>query len=220
MAENYSRSPAESILNFPVVFWKLAKEEIRWHSYWVMKIPSAILIAILAFSTAVFAQNNGGQGSGNADPNANPNAPQQTDRESRNNFWEANLPGGTFLVALGRISSVSRHKYVLDGALIVDEVTIDTTGQALARFYFISPISVSGQGAAAAQVTQRILDLADGVATRAGSDVQDMVVKKYPLTTHAKTVEYRLLTEAQLGALFQSARTAWVSGKGRVFTGR
>jgi len=47
-----------------------------------------------------------------------------------------------------------------------------------------------------------------------------MVVKKYPLTTHAKTIEYRLLTEAQLNALYQSARTAWVSGKGRVFTGR
>lgn len=185
-----------------------------------MKTPAAILIAILAFSTAVYAQNNGGQGNGNTDPNADPNAPRQTDRESRNNFWEASLPGGTYLVALNRISSVSRHKYVLDGALIVDEVTIDTTGQALARFYFISPISMSGPGAAAAQATQRILDLADGVATRAGTDVQDMVVKKYPLTTHAKTIEYRLLTEAQLGALYQSARTAWVTGKGRVFTGR
>ena len=42
------------------------------------------------------------------------------------------------MVALDRIASVSRHKYVLDGALIIDEVTVDTVGQASARFYFIS----------------------------------------------------------------------------------
>lgn len=47
-----------------------------------------------------------------------------------------------------------------------------------------------------------------------------MVVKKYPLTTHSKTIEYRLLSEQQLGALYGSAKTAWVTGKGRVFTGR
>jgi hypothetical protein len=199
----------------------LAKAAVRWHMFPMMKSPAAILIAILAFSTAAFAQNNNGQGNGTTDPNADPNA-QQTDRESRNNFWEASLPGGTFLVALGRISSVSRHKYVLDGALIVDEVTVDTTGQALARFYFISPITAdgSGTGAAVGNLVQRAQDLVDNSASQAGTDVQNMVVKKYPLTTHAKTIEYRLLSEAQLGALYQSARTAWVTGKGRVFTGR
>ena len=48
-------------------------------------------------------------------------------------FWQATLSGGHFMVALDRIASVSRHKYVLDGALIIDEVTVDTVGQALAR---------------------------------------------------------------------------------------
>jgi hypothetical protein len=124
------------------------------------------------------------------------------------------------MVALGRISSVSRHKYVLDGAVIVDEVTIDTTGQALARFYFIAPISLGGTGAAASQALDRAAALVDGAAQRAGSDVHNMVMKKYPLTTHTKTIEYRLLSEAQLSALYQSAKTAWMTGKGRVFTGR
>jgi len=176
-----------------------------------MKTPAFFLLALLALSPPAHSQNN------REDENAE-NEP--TDREVRNGFWEANVAGGNYMVALGRISSVSRHKYVLDGAVIVDEVTIDTTGQALARFYFISPITVGGTGAAAAEAVERAAALVDGAVGRAGVDVQDMVVKKYPLTTHTKTIEYRLLSEQQLGALYQSAKTAWVTGKGRVFTGR
>lgn len=183
-----------------------------------MKNPAAVLIGFLLLSISAFAQNNGNQ-NGNTDPN-DPNSNQPSDREVRNSFWEANLAGGSYLVALGRISSVSRHKYVLDGAVIVDEVTVDTTGQALARFYFITPITANGVGAAASEAAERALALVDGAARRAGTDVQDMVVKKYPLTTHAKNVEYRLLSEQQLSTLHQSVKTAWVTGKGRVFTSR
>lgn len=173
-----------------------------------MKIPACLCFAFIAFSPLVFAQENNAQN-------------EPADREVRNVFWEANLPGGNFMVALGSISSVSRHKYVLDGAVIVDEVTIDTTGQALARFYFISPLEMGGgTGEAASQALERAASLADGALRRAGTDVQDMVVKKYPLTTHTKTIEYRLLSEQQLTALYASAKKAWVSGKGRVFTGR
>lgn len=176
-----------------------------------MKSLTFFLLTLLALSPTVFSQEEGDDRNTRTEP---------TDREVRNGFWEANLDGGNYMVALGRISSVSRHKYVLDGAVIVDEVTIDTTGQALARFYFISPISVGGTGAAVSQAVERAASLVDGAAQRAGSDVHNMVMKKYPLTTHTKTIEYRLLSEQQLGALYQSAKTAWVSGKGRVFTGR
>ncbi|QTN34241.1 hypothetical protein HZ994_18585 [Akkermansiaceae bacterium] len=182
-----------------------------------MKKPAAVLIATLLLAFNAFAQNN--NGGTNADPD-NPNANGPTDREVRNGYWEANLAGGNYLVALGRISSVSRHKYVLDGTLIVDEVTVDTTGQALARFYFITPITATGVGAAASDAAERALALVDGAARRAGTEVQDMVVKKYPLTTHSKTIEYRLLSEQQLNGLYSSVRTAWVTGKGRVFTSR
>ena len=178
----------------------------------IMRIQAAVLIGTLFLAVPAFAQNTG-------DDPEQPDS-QTTDKESRINFWEANLPGGNYLVALGRISSVSRHKYVLDGAVIVDEVTVDTTGQALARFYFITPISAGGgAGAAAAEAADRAMALVDGAARRAGTDVQDMVVKKYPLTTHSKAIEYRLLSEQQLNVLYQSVKTAWVSGKGRTFTG-
>ncbi|MBC7979576.1 MAG: hypothetical protein H7Y36_03325 [Armatimonadetes bacterium] len=154
-----------------------------------------------------------------ADQNQNPKN-NQGDQEGLPRFWQANLGGGSYIVALDRISTVSRHKYVLDGTLIVDEVTVDTIGQAIARFYFITPVSSGVPGAAASQVAEKALGLVDSAARTMGSDLQNMVVKKYPLTTHAKTIEYRLLAENQLNGLFESVKTAWQTGKGRVFTGR
>jgi hypothetical protein len=112
---------------------------------------------------------------------------------------------------------VSRHQYVLDGTLIVDEVTVDSLGQALARFYFIMPITDAVNANAATQLASRGKELIDKVAQRAGTGVQDMVMKKYPETTHARTIEYRLLSEQELGALYSSVRSSWETGRGRKF---
>ncbi len=183
-----------------------------------MKIHSLIFAASVFGLIPAFSQNPV-----QVNPNANQeenNEPAESDELGLPRFWQANLGGGNYVVALDRIASVSRHKYVLDGALIVDEVTIDTVGQALARFYFIKPITSGVPGAAASQVAERAIGLLDSAARTAGSDLQNMVVKKYPLTTHAKTIEFRLLSENQLNVLYQSAKTAWETGKGRVFTGR
>ena len=180
-----------------------------------MRKTAAVLIGTLLLTISANAQTPPD------DPEPQPpNNSEAGDKESKNGFWEANLDGGNYLVALNRISSVSRHKYVLDGAVIVDEVTVDTTGQALARFYFITPVAVSGPGAEAAEAAERAMALVDGAVRRADISVQDMVMKKYPMTTHAKSVEYRLLSEEQLSTLYQSVKTAWVRGRGRTFTGR
>jgi hypothetical protein len=136
-------------------------------------------------------------------------------------FWQAKLGDkGQYIVALDRITSVSRHQYLLDGALIVDEVTIDSVGQSLARFYHITPISEAIPGNSVAGISKRGAELVDKAAERAGINVQDMVVKKYPETTHARTIEYRVLSEAELTAIFDSAKKAWQSRSGRVFSGK
>jgi hypothetical protein len=135
-------------------------------------------------------------------------------------FWQAKLGDGHYIVALDHITSVSRHKYLLDGALIVDEVTVDSMGQALARFYHITPVTDAMPGNTAAQITKRSTELIEKVAERAGSDLPNMVVKKYPETTHARTIEYRILSETELTALFKSVQKAWESGQGRVFSGK
>lgn len=134
-------------------------------------------------------------------------------------IWQATLPGGEYAVATDRITSVSRHSYLLDGTLIVDEVTIDTTGQALARFYFITPVGANGAvGGTADAALERGKGVLDSVGQRTGTDLENMVVKKYPVTTHAKTIEYRLSTKEELTQLFESAKQAWESGQGGRFS--
>ncbi len=109
---------------------------------------------------------------------------------------------------------------MLDGALIIDEVTIDTVGQALTRFYFITPITDAAAATSLTGIANRGRELVDKAAQRAGTEVQNMVVKKYPDTSHAKSIEYRVLSERDLTALYASVRNAWESGRGRQFRAR
>ena len=109
------------------------------------------LLPLLLVSFAITCPTHG------QSPPANPANPQKTeDSPQSNRFWQASLPGGHYMVALDRISSVSRHQYVLDGAVIVDEVTVDALGQALARFYFIQPITAAASGNSAGAAASRI----------------------------------------------------------------
>lgn len=187
--------------------------------------------AMLAFSGTLQAQdaeveqptqeqNQGNQNNQNNQNNNNNNA-NSGDTDGPLRFWQATLPGGHYMVALDRIATISRHKYILDGGMVIDEVTIDASGQSLARFYVVSPITAAAPGNAAAAVIERSRALIDASAQQAtGSELQNMVVKNYPTTSHARTVEYRIMTEAQLSSLYTSLRGAWESGRGRQFTSR
>ena len=176
----------------------------------------ALFSCFLACAVPAVSQTTPGANT-TADENTSEDTSKTGDTAANNRFWQATLAGGHYMVALDRIVSVSRHKYVLDGAVIVDEVNVDTTGQALVRFYFISPITTAMKPNSATDLADRGKELLDKAAQRAGTDVQNMVVKKYPETTHAKMVEYRLLSESDLTSLYNSVRTAWESGKGRKF---
>lgn len=147
------------------------------------------------------------------------------DSPQSNRFWQATLPGGHYMVALDRISSISRHRYVLlDGSAIVDEVTIDALGQALARFYYIAPVTDAATGSHAGEIATRIAgkagELIDKAADTAGTSAHQMVIKKFPETTHARTIEYRLLSAEELTGLYNSVRTSWENGRGRKFTSK
>ncbi len=168
----------------------------------------------------VFLSWAAGLSSLSAQPAADPAQADTEDVSGPDRFWQATVGGGHYMVALDRISSISRHRYLLDGALVVNEVTIDSTGQALARFYFIEPLSKVAPGNAVAQLAERGNELLKEAGQRAGTNVQNMVVKKYPDTTHARTVEYRVMSDEQLTALYGSLQTAWESGRGRKFTAR
>ncbi len=159
-------------------------------------------------------------------PSADPEDSRKSeDSPQSNRFWQATLPGGHYMVALDRISSISRHKYVLlDGSAIVDEVTIDALGQALARFYYIAPVTDastgSQTGAIASRIAGRAGELIDKAADTAGTSAHQMVIKKFPETTHARSIEYRLLSAEELTSLYNSVRTSWENGRGRKFTSK
>ena len=139
------------------------------------------------------------------------------DDENRKRRWECSLAGGEYSVNLGAITSVSKHSYVLDGTLLVTEVTIDTTGTALARFYYIEPITKDTQFNALARIQNRAEQLRNRGKKRTGTKADEMAQKSYPTTTHARTIEFRIMNEVELNALYASLYRAWNSGKGRTF---
>ena len=151
-------------------------------------------------------QSQGGQDNrtGSTDPESLP----YEDREDQKRFWDASVGNGNYLVALDRIANISKHRYLLDGTLIVTEVTIDTVGNSLARFYHISPAAENSNLATPRKVIERANDLLDRAGQRTGSDTAEMVHKTYPATTHAKTIEFRVMDTQTLDALYASVSRA------------
>jgi len=134
-------------------------------------------------------------------------------------MWRCNLPGGSYSVALRAIVSVSSHEYLVDGVARVTEVNIDTVGNALARFYYIEPTTPNspiGLGTATIEKAQQLLQ--EGAA-RTGQDVWQKVIKNYPTTTHAHTIEYRVADKNTLSALYTSAEGALRLNQNTVFDG-
>ena len=136
-------------------------------------------------------------------------------------LWKCTLPGGEYLVALRSIASISTHEYTVDGAARVTEVTVATNSSVEARFYYLEPISSSSTPNLATLSTlqamqQHAYDAVTGAASSTdGSDpAWEKVVKTYPTTTHAHTVEYRLSSKANLQQIYSSLEQSWTSGKG------
>ena len=144
-------------------------------------------------------------------PPAAPPAP--TGDRAAIKIFRAKLPGGTYEVAVGAIIAVASHEYLVDGIARVTEVNIDTAGSLLARFYYLEPVTPNsplGIGSAAIETTQRLLKEA---AEKTGQDVWKKVIKNYPTTTHARTVEYRVESLEQLNKIYESAESAFRTQK-------
>jgi hypothetical protein len=138
---------------------------------------------------------------------------------SRLPIWRCELPGGTYEVALRAIVSVSMHEYVVDGAARVNEMNVDTQGNMSVRFYYLEPIAAKSPLGVGQSAIDRVGDLAREAGQRVGAeDVWQRVVKTYPTTTHAHTIEYRVESEDQLKQIFTSAQGAFESGKSATYT--
>ena len=178
-------------------------------------LPAMKHIALVALTSLITTAASVAQGTS---PAAGSSDTEGKAEPIKTKFWKASLPGGDYMVALGRISSIAKHTYVSDGAARVFEVTIADASSAIARFYYIEPVTDKSP----LNVGQVVIDRARGVAKEATKrtgrdDVWSEVVKNYPTSTHAKTMEYRLPTKTNIDSIYGSVSRAWESGRGERF---
>jgi hypothetical protein len=164
-----------------------------------------LLLALSLLSLPLFAQT--------------PAQPPTTNAtEAALKLFRAKLPGGTYEVAVRAIVAVTSHEYVVDGIARVTEVNVDTNGSLLARFYYIepqTPNSPLGLGTATLEKAQELFKQA---ADKTGQDVWKKVVKNYPTTTHARTVEYRVQKREDLDKIFEAAEESFRLQKNKSVT--
>lgn len=131
-------------------------------------------------------------------------------------FWEVITSDGRFVARLDQISSVSEHQYVIDNAVRVYECTVDTDGGQTARFYFIEPVTASSSLSSGSATMNRIKGIANKASDRLGTgDVDALVTKHYPDTTHAKTSEYRMKNKQTITQIYNHVHRVWARERGR-----
>ena len=140
----------------------------------------------------------------------NTNAPVNVSRMA---LWNCKFPDGNYYsVSLGAIDSVSQHEYLLDGALRVVEVTVAMRGSTQARFYVLEKTPTDNSGVSGQSLAEGMGRVAEEIASRAPGAVKNAtnaVVKKFPETSHAKVVEYRISDRETLGKLFDHLLGRW-----------
>jgi hypothetical protein len=160
-------------------------------------------ILLLAFAATLHAQTPA--------PSAQPPAPAGD--KANQTLFRCTLPGGTYEVAVRAIVAVASHEYLVDGIARVTEVNIDTTGSLVARFYYIEPATPAVPTAIGAATVEKAQQLFKEAAERSGQDAWKKVVKNYPTTTHARTIEYRVTDKEHLTRIFAGADEAFRLGK-------
>lgn len=132
---------------------------------------------------------------------------------SRQGLWNCKFPDGNYYsVSLGAIDSISQHDYLLDGTLHVVEVTVATRGSTQARFYTLEKPSIDGGTVPGQSGVDGLSRITEEITSRAPGGAKKSVqgvVKKFPETSHAKIIEYRLSNREQLSKLFQHLLNRW-----------
>ena len=132
--------------------------------------------------------------------------------------WEFQAPGGHYSVRLDRISSLSWHSYLIEGGSRVTELNLgEHAASHFLRIYAIASVGASDDAAAPARTSANV---AAGKITEAGSRQEpwEKIVKDYPVTTHAHTVEFRVSDASTVKSVFSQALAAWSTQKGGRFT--
>ncbi len=167
----------------------------------------AMLLAI--FSSEIGHAQNNNNGGGTTGPTQTKAVPEEF---YQNGVWTGSLRGGRYLVKCSQIIALSKHEYVADGAARVVEVNLTLSSNTAVRFYFLEPLRLEGGGTIAAgqQAIDKARQLVQDAARRISPTLTEpKVVKTYPSSTHAHTVEFVLREEGRLNSLFDSLEGAF-----------
>mgnify|MGYP000069408056 CR=1 FL=1 len=182
------------------------------------RILMKTLLASLLLLAAVSA---GAQTAPGQNPTGQGGQQQQGDEPTRDGLWDGRLKGGNYIVRCNSIIALSKHEYVADGVARVVEVNLTLSSSQIVRFYFLEPVKIdSGSNLvnAGTQAVERAKGMFEQAAGRVSPTLTDpKVVKSYPASTHAHTVEFVLKEEARLNSLFQSLERGFRSGQGRIW---
>jgi len=150
-----------------------------------------------------------------------PATPTAQDDVTRDGLWDARLQGGNYLVRCNAIIALSKHEYISDGVARVVEVNLTLNSAQIVRFYFLEPYkpeSGSSTVGAGTQALERAKGLFEQAAGRVSPDLTNpKVVKNYPASTHAHTVEFVIKEEVRLNSLYGSLERCFRTGQGRVW---
>lgn len=131
-------------------------------------------------------------------------------------FWEVVTANGRFIARLDKIASASQHEYFIDGAVKVYEVTVETDGGQTGRFYYLESSAEGSSITTGSATINRLKDIANKVSDKAGTgNIETIVTKHYPDTTHAKTSEYRVQSKETISQIYDHIRRVWGKEKGR-----
>lgn len=172
-----------------------------------MKNLFLLLALALTFSGGLAQAQSGGSGS------TGPTQTKPTAEEFlQDGVWTGSLKGGRYMVKCGQMIGLSKHEYVADAAARVVEVNLTLSSSTVVRFYYLEPVKLDGNGIIA--VGQQAIDKARQAVTDAAGRVSPTltdpkVVKSYPISTHAHTVEYVIKEEARINSLFDSLEHAF-----------
>lgn len=143
------------------------------------------------------------------------------DAVTQDGLWQGKFNGGNYIVRCNAIIALSKHEYISDGVARVVEVNLTLNSAMIVRFYYLEPYkpeSGSNTVGVGTQALEKAKGLFEQAAGRVSPDlVTPKVVKNYPASTHAHTVEFVLKDEAKLNLLFGSLQRAFETGQGRTW---
>ncbi len=134
-------------------------------------------------------------------------------------FWEFLHPGGTALVSLAEITAIDVHSYLIEGGFRVWELNVCDKSSFALRIYSVEKLEPSDAVAGIKSATRKAEEAAEKIASKITDDEPwKKVVKDYPTTTHAKTVEFRVDKKETVLEIYKHVRQSWVSKRGGRFT--